>query len=55
MDAKDVTGNFYSSDPGIKRKREMMLAWTAWLDQQAAIAISEDKMLLDAVYLREAI
>ena len=32
-----------------------MLLWTAWLDQQAAIAISEDEMLLDDNYLREAI
>jgi hypothetical protein len=55
VDAKDVTGNFYSSDPQIKRKREMMLAWTAWLDEQAAIAISKDQMLLDANFLREAI
>jgi hypothetical protein len=55
VDPKDVTGTYYSSDPQIRRKREMMLAWTAWLDQQAAIAISADKMLLDANYLREAI
>jgi hypothetical protein len=54
-DPRDVTGTFYCSDPQIKRKREMMLLWTAWLDQQAKIAISEDKMLLDAKYLRETI
>jgi hypothetical protein len=54
-DPKDVTGNFYSSDPAIKRKREMLTLWTAWLDQQAAIAISEDKMLLDRNHLMEAI
>jgi hypothetical protein len=55
VDAKDVTGNFYSSDPQIKRKREMMLLWTQWLDQQAAIAISADRMLLDVNHTREEI
>jgi hypothetical protein len=60
VDAKDVTGNFYSSAPQIKRKREMMLLWTAWLDAQAEIAISEDETLLDETLLdvgmlREAI
>jgi hypothetical protein len=54
-DPKDVTGNFYSSDPAIKRKREMLHAWTEWLDIQAAIAISEDKMLLDREHLMKAI
>jgi hypothetical protein len=54
-DPKDVTGNFYSSDPAIQRKREMLTLWTAWLDKWAAIAISEDKMLLDRSYLMEAI
>jgi hypothetical protein len=27
-DPNDLTDNFYSSDPAIKRKREMLHAWT---------------------------
>jgi hypothetical protein len=54
-DPKDVTGQFYSSDPGIKRKREMLTLWTAWLDKQAAIAIEQDPLLLDRGHLMEAI
>jgi hypothetical protein len=54
-DPKDVTGQFYSSDPAIKRKREMLLAWTEWLDIQAAFAIAADPTLLDRNMMAEAI
>lgn len=48
VDPKDVTSNFYSSDPGIARKRAMLRAWTDWCDEWAAKAIAEDPGLLDA-------
>jgi hypothetical protein len=54
-DPRDVTGNFYSSDPAILRKREMLTLWTAWLDKWAAIAIEQDPLLLDHDHLAEAI
>jgi hypothetical protein len=54
-DPRDVTGNFYSSDPAILRKREMLTLWTAWLDKWAAIAIEQDPLLLDRDHLAEAI
>ncbi len=43
----DVTGQFYSSDPGIARKREMMHAWTDWCNRWAERAVAEDPSLLD--------
>ena len=36
VEPTDVTGQFYSSDPQIGRKREMMRAWTDWCDGWAA-------------------
>jgi hypothetical protein len=48
VDPKDVTSNFYSSDPGIARKRQMMRLWTDWCDEWTAKAIAEDSALLDA-------
>jgi hypothetical protein len=54
-DCDDVTGQFYSSDPAISRKRAMMQAWTTWLDEQAAAAIAADPLLLDREYLVEQI
>ncbi len=51
----DVTGQFYSSDPQIQRKREMMLAWTAWVSEQAFKALAADPLLSDRSYLREEI
>lgn len=47
VEPSDVTGQFYSSDPGIARKRQMMRAWTEWCDTWAAAAIAEDDSLLD--------
>jgi integrase len=51
----DVTGAFYSSDPAIARKREMMRAWTEWCETWAAEAIRQDPLLLDREFLMEAI
>jgi hypothetical protein len=47
VEPTDVTGSFYSSDPGIARKREMMRAWTEWCDAWAAKAVADDRALLD--------
>lgn len=47
VEPNDVTGQFYSSDPQIARKRQMMRAWTEWCDEWAAKAISEDCALFD--------
>jgi hypothetical protein len=46
-DPENVTSAFYSSDPGIARKREMMSAWVAWCEKRAAEAIKADSALLD--------
>jgi hypothetical protein len=48
VEPNDVTGQFYSSDPGVARKRQMMRAWTDWCDEWAAKAIAEDRALFDA-------
>jgi hypothetical protein len=49
-----VTESFYSSDPQIARKREMMRAWTDWCDAWADRAIAEDPLLLDRAFMFEA-
>lgn len=51
----DVTGKFYSSDPAIGRKREMMTLWAKWLDEWCAKAIAADPMLSNREVLVEAI
>jgi hypothetical protein len=51
----DVTGKFYSSDPAIRRKREMMTLWAGWLGEWYAKAIAADPMLSDREALIEAI
>lgn len=51
----DVTGKFYSSDPSIRRKREMMMLWADWLDEWCAKAVAADPMLSDHEMLVEAI
>ncbi|UVO31460.1 Arm DNA-binding domain-containing protein [Bradyrhizobium arachidis] len=48
VEPTDVTGQFYSSDPQISRKRAMMKAWTAWCDEWTAKAIKDDRTLLNA-------
>lgn len=55
VEPTDVTGQFYSSDPQISRKREMMKAWTAWCEEQAAKAIAKDAALRDADLMGRAI
>ncbi|CUT11450.1 FIG01005984 hypothetical protein [Bradyrhizobium sp.] len=47
VEPKDVTGQFYSSDPQIGRKREMMRPWVQWCETWAQRAIEPDPMLLD--------
>jgi hypothetical protein len=54
-DPKDVTRSFYNLDPVIARKRQMLLAWTAWLEEWAVRAIDADPLLLDREYLIEGI
>jgi hypothetical protein len=51
----DVTGKFYSSDPAIRRKQEMMTLWIGWLDDWCAKAIAADPVLSDREALVEAI
>ncbi|MGY3494209.1 hypothetical protein [Bradyrhizobium sp. USDA 4502] len=53
VDPKDVTAHFYSSDPAVRRKREMMHAWVAWCENWAARAIAADPLLLDRDYMAE--
>jgi integrase len=48
IEPKDVTGQFYSSDLQIKRKRAMMKAWTEWCEEWTAKAIADDSALLNA-------
>jgi integrase len=55
VEPNDVTGQFYSSDPQIGRKREMMRAWVNWCDKWAARAIAADPLLLDREYMLEMI
>ncbi|EIG62925.1 hypothetical protein Bra1253DRAFT_07870 [Bradyrhizobium sp. WSM1253] len=43
----NVTSQFYSSDPQIARKREMMNLWIKWCEERTAEAIKEDRTLLD--------
>jgi hypothetical protein len=45
VEPNDVTGQFYSSDPQIGRKREMMRAWFNWYNKWAARAIAADLSL----------
>lgn len=47
VEPTDVTGQFYSSDPQIARKRQMMRAWTEWCEEWTAKAVAQDRSLLD--------
>jgi hypothetical protein len=51
----DVTGKFYSSDPAIGRKREMITLWAGRLDEWCAKAIAAGPVLSDREALVEAI
>jgi hypothetical protein len=55
VEPDDVTGLYYSTDPAIARKREMMTAWVNFLDRCAAAAIAADPLLLDTQHLQEAV
>jgi hypothetical protein len=55
VEPDDVTGLYYSSDPAIARKREMMTAWVNFLDRCAAEAIAADPLLLNTEHLQEAV
>lgn len=55
VEPDDVTGTFYSSDPAIARKREMMASWHEWLEHWAAEAIRKDGLLQDRSALLEVI
>jgi integrase len=50
----DVTRGHYDLDPRIKRKHELMVWWTSWLEEQCAAAIAADPILSDPEALREA-
>ncbi|MDA9411894.1 integrase arm-type DNA-binding domain-containing protein [Bradyrhizobium sp. CCBAU 45384] len=51
----NVTSQFYSSDPQMRRKREMSYAWTAWCVRWTKEAIKRDKSLRDAEPMYRAI
>jgi integrase len=51
----DVTAGNYALDPLLARKREMLLAWSKWLDQRVQEAHAADPGLLDPGALRDAI
>jgi integrase len=53
--AGDVTAGNYALDPLLARKREILLAWSAWLEERVKEAITADPGLLDAAALRDAI
>jgi hypothetical protein len=55
VEPNDVTGRFYSADPAIGRKREMMERWIAWLEHWCAEAIRKDGLLTDSEALSEKI
>jgi hypothetical protein len=55
LEPNDVTGRFYSSDPAIGRKREMMTSWQKWLEHWCTEAIRQDGLLTDPEKLREII
>lgn len=55
IEPTDVTGQFYSSDPQIKRKRAMMKAWTEWCEHWTAKAIEKDAALKNAELMGKTI
>jgi hypothetical protein len=55
FDPGDVTAQHYNTDPQILKKRQMMKAWTDWLDKLAAEAIAADPLLKDREAMREVI
>jgi integrase len=53
IEQDDVTEMFYGSDAQVARKRQMLIAWTAWLDRQAEIALAADSNLADVDWIKE--
>jgi hypothetical protein len=56
-DAGNVTREHYDLDPRIEQKRELLLWWTGWLEEQCAAAMDADPLLRDPARrdeLREA-
>jgi integrase len=51
----DVTAGNYALDPLLDRKREIMLAWSTWLEKRAREAIAADPGLLNVEALKNAI
>jgi integrase len=51
----DVTAGNYTLDPLLERKREIMLAWSTWLEERVREAIATDPRLLDVEALKDAI
>jgi hypothetical protein len=48
IEPDDVTGRFYSADPAINRKCEIMEKWIARLEHRCAEAIRKDGLLTDS-------
>jgi glutathione S-transferase len=55
IEPDDVTGRFYSADPAVGRKRQMMEKWIAWLEHWCAEAIRKDGILTDSEALAKVI
>jgi integrase len=53
--AGDVTSSHYELDPLLAMKREIMVAWTRWLEERVKEAIAADPTLLDAEAMQSAI
>ena len=53
IEPDDVTGRFYSADPAINRKCEIMEKWIAWLEHRCAGAIRKNGLLTDSKPLSE--
>ncbi|WP_194480730.1 integrase family protein [Bradyrhizobium sp. CCBAU 53338] len=51
----DVTAGNYALDPLLGRKREILLAWSEWLETRVKEAIAADPGLLDVEALKDAI
>lgn len=53
--AGDVTAGSYALDPLLGRKREIMIAWSTWLETQVRGAMEADPGLRDVEALRDSI
>jgi hypothetical protein len=53
IEPDDVTGRFYSADPAINRKCEIIEKWIAWLEHGCAEAIRKDGLSTDSKPLSE--